>query len=162
MPQLLGMLATDSSSAETLSGESLWLKRAALPKATPPSGAAYKEGLQIPWRGWLTAGPLPQWGPSEEPHQCQSFHKLRWVTPLLQPHLLHRSAASPSAHRCRPWALSTKLPALRSLSPLQTSGNQSCPETWRLGFELGLCLFLTLGLGVNFIPSKMGIIKNTP
>lgn len=44
MPQLLAVLVADSSSAETLSGESLWLKRAALPKATPPPGAAYKEG----------------------------------------------------------------------------------------------------------------------
>lgn len=44
---------------DSLWSEPLWLKRAALPKATSPSGEAYSKGLHIPWSGWLTAGPCP-------------------------------------------------------------------------------------------------------
>lgn len=48
-----------------LSWDPLWRKPLAeesyFAKATPSSGTIYKEGLQIPWRDWLTAGPLPQY-----------------------------------------------------------------------------------------------------
>lgn len=72
-PQLQGVLAPAGSSAETLSGDSLWLDRAALLKATPISGAAYIQGLQILWRGRLNGCPLgPMRSNSYGPRQCQS------------------------------------------------------------------------------------------
>lgn len=69
MPRLPGVLAAHSSAAETLSGESIWLKKAALPQTTLPSGAAYNDRLQIPRRGWLTAALASVGFNSEEPHQ---------------------------------------------------------------------------------------------
>lgn len=142
------------------SWDPLWRKPLAEESCFAQSHTSFWGSLQGRTCKFYGGSPLPQWGPSEEPRQCQSFHTLRWglccsLIYCIEVQLLPLPTDVAFEHspiNFLPWDLCLHC---------KLQGIGAAPETWRLGFELWRCLFLTLGLGVNFLLSKMGIIKNT-
>ena len=131
-------------STETLSGDSPWLKTAALPKPTPLFWAADIRGRQSPPDSQPRA---PLRFKAGGPGLCWSS----WRVALAAATVLHRRATAPSANRCRPRArpLIFRLPRPR----LRTgSGGQNLPQGLRDGSSTRTCL--TVGPGLHVFPSK--------
>ena len=131
-------------STETLSGDSPWLKTAALPKPTPLFGAADIQGRQSPPDSQPRA---PLRFNAGGPGLCWSS----WRVALAAATVLHRRATAPSANRCRPRAraLIFRLPRPR----LRTgSGGQNLPQGLRDVSSNWMCL--TVGPGLHVFPSK--------
>ena len=143
---------------EILSGERLCGWKELLAQSHIPFWGNLQRRNAHSVEGLVNSRPLPQWGPALKTLEPE----LSGLRPLLQPHLLHRRAASPCAHRWRPWAHPTNFRLWVSASAAdRPQGIQTCGRDLKTWVWIGALLISNSGSRSKFPLSKLTIIKNT-